>query len=39
MSKLGQMQLYNYSTVGGVTRHVIASAKRACENELWKCYT
>ena len=28
------MQLSNYSTIGGVTRHVIVSAKHACENEL-----
>ena len=34
MSKLRQMQLSNYSTIGGVTRQVIASAKHACENEL-----
>ena len=34
MSKLRQMQLSNYSTIGGVTRQVIASVKHACENEL-----
>ena len=34
LSKLRQMQLSNYSTIGGVTRQVIASAKHACENVL-----
>ena len=34
MSKLRQMQLSNYSTIGGVTRQVIATAKHVCENEL-----
>ena len=34
MSKLRQMQLSNYSAIGGVTRPVIASANYDCENEL-----
>ena len=43
MSKLRQMQLSNYSTIGGATRQVIASAKHDCENELLQvildCYS
>ena len=34
MAKLIQIQLSNYSTFGGVTRQVIASAKHTCVNEL-----
>ena len=43
ISKLRQMQLSNYSAIGGVTRQVIVSAKHDCENELLQvildCYS
>ena len=35
MSKLRQMPLCNCRTIGDVTCQVIASAKHACENELF----